>query len=225
MPIQRGLKGDHGASIADFVMICPKHRNTCVYWRNHLQPLDWLLRGYWFPWSQFDSCARWSLGNMFTRKLLHGEWCFALVFAQHKKNKDAGGREQVVKKDSSDIIQLIGLTLSKLACLSSSNGTSFVHFMCMNYEVCFAISAAIMGTQAVLNSKCMSMLIQVSVTTDNNEFLKPTIYVILVTWIMFVAYWLRRLVAYVSSALHHSPHADLLQSFNLSVLLLECWWY
>jgi hypothetical protein len=29
------------------------------------------------------------------------------IFAQHKKNKDAGGREQEEKKDSSDIIQLM----------------------------------------------------------------------------------------------------------------------
>lgn len=56
----------------------------------------------------------------------------------------------------------------------------------------FSVSAAIMGTQAVLNSKCMSMLIQVS-STGRNEFTRPTIYVILITWILFVAYWLRRL--------------------------------
>jgi len=57
----------------------------------------------------------------------------------------------------------------------------------------YSVSAAIMGTQAVLNAKCMSMLIQVSSTTSRNEFERPTIWVILVTWIFFVAYWLRRL--------------------------------
>jgi hypothetical protein len=57
----------------------------------------------------------------------------------------------------------------------------------------YSISASIIGTQAVLNSKCMSMLIQSSARTSRNEFVRPTIWVILVTWIMFVAYWLRRL--------------------------------
>jgi hypothetical protein len=57
----------------------------------------------------------------------------------------------------------------------------------------YSVSAAIIGTQAVLNSKCMSMLIQSSARTDRNEFTLPTIWVILGTWILFVAYWLRRL--------------------------------
>lgn len=56
----------------------------------------------------------------------------------------------------------------------------------------FALSSAIMGTQAVLQSKCMSILIQDSARGDN-EFKKPTIYVVLVAWLCFVAYWLNRL--------------------------------
>ena len=57
----------------------------------------------------------------------------------------------------------------------------------------FAVSSAIIGTQAVLQSKCMSMLIQVSSRGIVNEFARPHIYWILVTWIILVAYWLRRL--------------------------------
>ena len=56
----------------------------------------------------------------------------------------------------------------------------------------FTISSAIIGTQAVLLSKCMSMLIQVSAYGDN-EFNRPTIFVVLVSWLILVAYWLRRL--------------------------------
>lgn len=57
----------------------------------------------------------------------------------------------------------------------------------------FAVSSAIIGTQAVLNSKCMSMLIQVSSRGIVNEFTLPHIWWILVTWLILVAYWLRRL--------------------------------
>ena len=57
----------------------------------------------------------------------------------------------------------------------------------------FAVSSAIIGTQAVLQSKCMSMLIQVSSRGIVNEFLLPHIWWILVSWIILVAYWLRRL--------------------------------
>jgi magnesium transporter len=56
----------------------------------------------------------------------------------------------------------------------------------------FTVSSAIIGTQAVLLSKCMSMLIQVSAKGDN-EFRKPTIYVVLVGWLVLVSYWVRRL--------------------------------
>ena len=57
----------------------------------------------------------------------------------------------------------------------------------------YAVSSAIIGTQAVLQSKCMSMLIQVSSRGIVNEFTLPHIWWILVTWIILVAYWLRRL--------------------------------
>lgn len=56
----------------------------------------------------------------------------------------------------------------------------------------FTVSSAIIGTQAVLLSKCMSMLIQVSAYGDN-EFNRPTIFVVLVSWIILVSYWVRRL--------------------------------
>ena len=37
------------------------------------------------------------------------------------------------------------------------------------------------------------MLIQLSISGVDNEFNRPTVYVILVSWIILVAYWLRRL--------------------------------
>ena len=57
----------------------------------------------------------------------------------------------------------------------------------------YAVSSSIIGTQAVLQSKCMSMLIQVSSRGIVNEFMLPHLWWILVTWIILVAYWLRRL--------------------------------
>lgn len=57
----------------------------------------------------------------------------------------------------------------------------------------FTISSTIIGTQAVLLSKCMSMLVQLSISGAESEFSRPTVYVILVSWIILVAYWLRRL--------------------------------
>ncbi len=57
----------------------------------------------------------------------------------------------------------------------------------------FVISSTIIGTLAVLNSKCLSMLIQVSVRGVSAEFEQPTVYVVLVTWILLVAFWLRRM--------------------------------
>ena len=56
----------------------------------------------------------------------------------------------------------------------------------------FSVSSAIIGTQAVLQAKCMSMLIQVSARGDN-EFQKPTVWVLLFAWIFFVVFWLKRL--------------------------------
>lgn len=46
----------------------------------------------------------------------------------------------------------------------------------------------------VLLSKCMSMLIQVTSRGIENEFKKPTVYVILVVWLVLVQYWLNRLL-------------------------------
>ena len=57
----------------------------------------------------------------------------------------------------------------------------------------FSVSSAIIGTQAVLQAKCMSMLIQVSARGIDNEFEKPWIWVILCAWIFFVVFWLKRL--------------------------------
>ena len=45
----------------------------------------------------------------------------------------------------------------------------------------------------MLNSKCLSMLIQVTSRGIVNEFERPHVWWILVTWIILVAYWLRRL--------------------------------
>lgn len=61
--------------------------------------------------------------------------------------------------------------------------------------LCFAISSTVIGTQAVLNSKCMSLLIQGSIIsgTHKNEFTFWYLYFILATWLLMVAYWLVRL--------------------------------
>jgi hypothetical protein len=58
--------------------------------------------------------------------------------------------------------------------------------------VCYCLASALVGAFAVVNAKCLSMLIQVSSSGDN-EFAKPALWIILVTWIIFVLYWLRRL--------------------------------
>ena len=58
---------------------------------------------------------------------------------------------------------------------------------------CYACSSAIIGTQAVLNSKCMALLIQVTLSGKQNEFASWYIYFILAIWLMLVSYWLNRL--------------------------------
>ena len=58
--------------------------------------------------------------------------------------------------------------------------------------LCYCTASALVGAFAVVNAKCLAMLIQVSANGDN-EFAKPPLWIILVTWIIFVAYWLRRL--------------------------------
>lgn len=66
----------------------------------------------------------------------------------------------------------------------------FGHFVIE--PLCFSISSTVMGTQAVLHSKCMAMLIQTTSRGIRNEFLYPVIWVGLVLWLSFVAFWLRR---------------------------------
>lgn len=56
----------------------------------------------------------------------------------------------------------------------------------------FAVSSTIVGTQAVLQSKSLALLIQAT-GRGYNEFARPTLYVILVAWLLFVSYWLNRL--------------------------------
>ena len=58
---------------------------------------------------------------------------------------------------------------------------------------CYACSAAIIGTQAVLNSKCMAMLIQVAAVGTFNEFTYWYLWMIFGTWLLMVAYWLNRI--------------------------------
>jgi hypothetical protein len=57
----------------------------------------------------------------------------------------------------------------------------------------YCAASALVGAFAVINAKCLSMFIQVSSQTDRNEFALAPLYIILVTWIIFVAFWLRRL--------------------------------
>eukprot|EP01036_Dinobryon_divergens_P022746 gene22746-31033_t len=58
---------------------------------------------------------------------------------------------------------------------------------------CYACSSSIIGTQAVLKSKCMALLIQVTLTGQQNEFATWYIYFILAIWLLLVSYWLNRL--------------------------------
>lgn len=57
----------------------------------------------------------------------------------------------------------------------------------------YVMSSAIIGAVAVLNAKCLSMLIQVSIRGIVDEFVMAPLWIILTVWIGFVAYWLRRL--------------------------------
>lgn len=56
----------------------------------------------------------------------------------------------------------------------------------------YVISSAILGTQAVLQSKTLSVLLQVTFTQEN-QFAQPTIYIVLASWLFFVSFWLNRL--------------------------------
>jgi len=59
--------------------------------------------------------------------------------------------------------------------------------------LCYAISSAIVGTQAVLNSKCLALLIDATTSGQKNEFIYWYLYFILGTWIAMVSFWLARL--------------------------------
>lgn len=58
---------------------------------------------------------------------------------------------------------------------------------------CYAVSSAIVGTQAVLNSKCLALLLETTLAGRKNEFLFWYLYFILGTWLVLVSYWLTRL--------------------------------
>ena len=58
----------------------------------------------------------------------------------------------------------------------------------LSYTIC----AAILGTQAVLQSKTLSMLLQATFRGDN-QFTQPTVYIVLFAWLFFVSFWLNRL--------------------------------
>jgi hypothetical protein len=58
---------------------------------------------------------------------------------------------------------------------------------------CYAMSSAIIGTQAVLNSKCLALLLDSTLVGAKNEFGFWYVYFILGTWLVLVSYWLARL--------------------------------
>jgi len=57
----------------------------------------------------------------------------------------------------------------------------------------YSISSSIIGTQAVLNSKTLALLISATLKGDKNEFGFWYLYVILGTWLILVGFWLKRL--------------------------------
>lgn len=57
----------------------------------------------------------------------------------------------------------------------------------------YSTAAAIGGAQAVLNSKCMAILLKVSSTGEKNEFKFWWLWFILSTWILLVVYWVNRI--------------------------------
>jgi len=59
--------------------------------------------------------------------------------------------------------------------------------------ISFCISSSIVGTQAVLMSKCMAIMIQVTARGIRNEFSHHVVYLTLVAWIGLVWFWIRRL--------------------------------
>jgi hypothetical protein len=57
----------------------------------------------------------------------------------------------------------------------------------------YAISSTIIGTQAVLNSKSLALLIGATTAGTKNEFGFWYVYLMLGTWLVLVVFWLRRL--------------------------------
>jgi hypothetical protein len=57
----------------------------------------------------------------------------------------------------------------------------------------YSISSSIIGTQAVLNSKTLALLINATLRGEKNEFSFWYVYVILGTWLVLVGFWLKRL--------------------------------
>ena len=57
----------------------------------------------------------------------------------------------------------------------------------------YSISSSIIGTQAVLNSKTLALLINATLKGEKNEFGFWYVYVILGTWLILVGFWLKRL--------------------------------
>ncbi|KAJ1428559.1 magnesium transporter NIPA-domain-containing protein [Ochromonadaceae sp. CCMP2298] len=58
---------------------------------------------------------------------------------------------------------------------------------------CYAVSSAVVGTQAVLNSKSLALLLESTRTGRKNEFQHWFLYFVLATWLLMVTYWLQRL--------------------------------
>jgi hypothetical protein len=58
---------------------------------------------------------------------------------------------------------------------------------------CYSVSSAIIGTQAVLNSKCLALLLDSTSRGEKEEFEFWYVYFILGTWLLLVSYWLARL--------------------------------
>lgn len=58
---------------------------------------------------------------------------------------------------------------------------------------CYAVSSAVIGTQAVLKAKCIALLINVTADGQKNEFLGFYFYFVFGIWLILVTYWLKRL--------------------------------
>lgn len=54
---------------------------------------------------------------------------------------------------------------------------------------CYCVSSAFVGSFAVVNAKCIAMFLQ----DAEKEFQEAPMYTILITWIIVVAFWLRRM--------------------------------